>query len=211
MALAGDGGTSDVGFQSLSGAAERGEQILFVCVDNEGYMNTGMQRSSCTPFGAWTSTTPVGEHGKGKTQDAKNMPVLMMMHNCSYVATASTAFMEDLYEKLDKAIVASKTGFAYLHIYSPCTTGWRFPSHENIEVARKAVETNFVMLWEFTPAGGLKLSRPLDDAQPVEEYLKALGKYRHLSEDQVAYIRTSLERNVAFIKGIARERQPAAV
>lgn len=209
MALAGDGGASDVGFQSLSGAAERGEQILFVCVDNEGYMNTGMQRSSCTPFGAWTSTTPVGEHGKGKTQDAKNMPALMVMHNCSYVATASTAFMEDLYEKLDKAIVASKTGFAYLHIYSPCTTGWRFPSHENIEVARKAVETNFVMLWEFTPAGGLQLSRSLDDALPVEEYLKALGKYRHLSGDQVEHIKASLERNVAFIRGLARDRQPA--
>jgi phenylglyoxylate dehydrogenase beta subunit len=211
MALAGDGGASDVGFQSLSGAAERGEQILFVCVDNEGYMNTGMQRSSCTPFGAWTTTTPVGEHGKGKTQDAKNMPVLMMMHNCAYVATASTAFMEDLYEKLDKAIVASKTGFAYLHIYSPCTTGWRFPSQENIEVARKAVETNFVMLWEYTQATGLQLSRPLDDALPIEDYLKALGKYRHLSEEQVTHIRTTLERNVAFIRGLARDKHPAVM
>ena len=208
MALAGDGGASDVGFQSLSGAAERGEQILFVCVDNEGYMNTGMQRSSCTPFGAWTSTTPVGEHGKGKTQDAKNMPVLMMMHNCAYVATASTAFMEDLYDKLDKAIAASKHGFAYLHIYSPCTTGWRFPSEENIEVARKAVETNFVMLWEFTPAQGLQLSRPLDDSLPIEKYLKALGKYRHLSAEQVEHIERSLARNVAFIRGLARSTQP---
>ncbi len=108
VALAGDGGASDVGFQSLSGAAERGEQILFICVDNEGYMNTGMQRSSCTPYGAWTSTTPVGERGHGKTQDAKNLPLLMMMHNCEYVATASTAFMEDLYAKLDRAIAASQ-------------------------------------------------------------------------------------------------------
>lgn len=204
MALAGDGGASDVGFQSLSGAAERGEQILFICVDNEGYMNTGMQRSSCTPFGAWTTTTPVGEHGKGKTQDAKNMPVLMMMHNCAYVATASTAFMEDLYEKLDKAIAASETGFAYLHIYSPCTTGWRFPSQANIEVARKAVETNFVMLWEFNPLDGLQLSRPLDQPLPLDEYLKVLGKYRHLEPDQVAHIQASLERNVVFIKGLAK-------
>lgn len=204
MALAGDGGASDVGFQSLSGAAERGEQILFICVDNEGYMNTGMQRSSCTPFGAWTTTTPVGEHGKGKTQDAKNMPVLMMMHNCAYVATASTAFMEDLYEKLDKAIAAAETGFAYLHIYSPCTTGWRFPSQANIEVARKAVETNFVMLWEFNPRDGLQLSRPLDQPLPLDEYLKVLGKYRHLEPDQVAHIQASLERNVGFIKGLAK-------
>ena len=203
MALAGDGGASDVGFQSLSGAAERGEQILFVCVDNEGYMNTGMQRSSCTPYGAWTSTTPVGERGQGKSQDAKNMPVLMMMHNCAYVATASTGFMEDLYAKLDRAIAASKVGFAYLHIYSPCTTGWRFPSQDNIEVARKAVETNFVMLWEFTPDSGLTLSRPLDKARPLAEYLEAQGKYRHLSPEQISHIEASLAKNVAFIERLA--------
>jgi phenylglyoxylate dehydrogenase beta subunit len=209
VALAGDGGASDVGFQSLSGAAERGEQILFICVDNEGYMNTGMQRSSCTPFGAWTSTTPVGERGHGKTQDAKNMPLLMMMHNCEYVATASTAFMEDLYDKLDKAIAASKRGFAYLHIYSPCTTGWRFPSQENIEVARKAVETNFVMLWEFNPRDGLRLSRSLDDALPIDEYLEVLGKYRHLEPGQVAHIEGTVEKNAAFIRGLAGGLHPA--
>lgn len=203
MALAGDGGTSDVGFQSLSGAAERGEEILFICVDNEGYMNTGMQRSSCTPFGAWTSTTPVGEYAQGKTRDAKNMPVLMMMHNCEYVATASTGFMEDLYDKLDRAIAASKRGFAYLHIYSPCTTGWRFPSKDNIAVARAAVETNFVMLWEFSPAAGLTLTRPLDQPRPIRDYLEVLGKYRHLSNDQVAHIEATLADNVAFISRLA--------
>ena len=211
MALAGDGGASDVGFQSLSGAAERGEEILFVVVDNEGYMNTGMQRSSCTPYGAWTSTTPVGERGQGKSQDAKNMPVLMMMHNCAYVATASTGFMEDLYDKLDKAIAASKHGFAYLHIYSPCTTGWRFPSSENIEVARKAVETNFVMLWEFTPATGLQLTHALDHPSPLEEYLKALGKYRHLTAEQIQHIDASLQHNVAFISGLVAARPPTKV
>ena len=205
MALAGDGGASDVGFQSLSGAAERGEEILFICVDNEGYMNTGMQRSSCTPYGAWTSTTPVGERGQGKSQDAKNMPVLMMMHNCAYVATASTGYMEDLYGKLDKAIAASKHGFAYLHIYSPCTTGWRFPSQDNIEVARKAVDTNFVMLWEFTPQTGLQLSRPIDQPRPLSEYLKAQGKYKHLSPEQITHIEASLAHNVAFIKKLATE------
>ncbi len=209
VALAGDGGASDVGFQSLSGAAERGEQILFICVDNEGYMNTGMQRSSCTPYGAWTSTTPVGEHGRGKTQDAKNLPVIMMMHNCAYVATASTAFMEDLYAKLDRAIVASKEGFAYLHIYSPCTTGWRFPSQENIEVARKAVETNFVLLWEFDPGGGLRLTHPVDSPRPLSEYLEVQGKYRHLSAEQFAHIEAGVARHVAFIADLAR-KTPAA-
>jgi phenylglyoxylate dehydrogenase beta subunit len=161
-----------------------------------------MQRSSCTPYGAWTSTTPVGEHGKGKTQDAKNLPVIMVMHHCAYVATASTAFMEDLYAKLDRAIVASKKGFAYLHIYSPCTTGWRFPSQENIEVARKAVETNFVLLWEFDPAGGLRLTRSADDPRPLREYLEAQGKYRHLSPEQLAHIEAGVGRQAAFIKGL---------
>ncbi len=203
LALAGDGGASDVGFQSLSGAAERGEQILFVCVDNEGYMNTGMQRSSCTPYGAWTSTTPVGERGKGKSQDAKNLPVIMMMHNCEYVATASTAFMEDFYEKLERALDASRRGFAYLHLYSPCTTGWRFPSQQNIEVARKAVETNFVLLWEFNPRDGLRLTHPVDNPRPLREYLEAQGKYRHLTEEQVAHIQAGVDHQVAFIRGLA--------
>jgi phenylglyoxylate dehydrogenase beta subunit len=200
MALAGDGGASDVGFQSLSGAAERGEEILYIVIDNEGYMNTGMQRSGCTPFGAWTSTTPVGRESRGKTQDAKNLPLLMVAHRCAYVATASTAFMQDLYYKLDKAIQASKRGFAFLHVYSPCTTGWRFPSEKNIEVARKAVETNFVMLWEYEPEAGLRLTHPVDDPLPVTDYLKVMGKYRHLAPEQIEHIERHIAENVRIIK-----------
>jgi len=204
MAIAGDGGASDVGFQSLSGAAERNERILFMVVDNEGYMNTGMQRSSCTPYGAWTSTTPVGPAQHGKTQDAKNLPLLMVNHRCEYVATASTAYMEDLYDKLDKAIAASRRGFAYLHVYSPCTTGWRFPTDQNMEVARKAVETNFVTLWEYTPAGGVNFTRPVDAPLPVTDYLKAMGRFRHLSEDQISHIQSKVVENLAFVKQLAR-------
>lgn len=209
LAIAGDGGASDVGFQSLSGAAERGEQMLFMVVDNEGYMNTGMQRSSCTPYGAWTSTTPVGKGNEGakpsqgKTQDAKNMPLIMVNHRCEYVATASTAYMEDLYEKLDKAIQASKRGFAYLHVYSPCTTGWRFPTDQNMEVARKAVETNFVMLWEYNPRDGLHFTRPVDRPLPVTEYLKAMGRFRHLSGEQIDHIQRKVEENRKFVETIA--------
>ncbi|MBI1904907.1 MAG: phenylglyoxylate dehydrogenase [Rhodocyclales bacterium] len=212
LAIAGDGGASDVGFQSLSGAAERGEQMLFMVVDNEGYMNTGMQRSSCTPYGAWTSTTPVGkaEEGQkavaqGKTQDAKNMPLIMVNHRCDYVATASTAYMEDLYEKLDKAIAASRTGFAYLHVYSPCTTGWRFPTDQNMEVARKAVETNFVMLWEYTPEQGLHFTKPVDQPLPVTEYLKAMGRFRHLSPEQIAHIQGKVEENRRMVEKLAEQ------
>jgi phenylglyoxylate dehydrogenase beta subunit len=205
LAIAGDGGASDAGFQSLSGAAERNEQILFMVIDNEGYMNTGMQRSSCTPYGAWTSTTPVGKGSggipaQGKTQDAKNLPLIMVNHRCEYVATASTAYMEDLYDKLDKAIVASKRGFAYLHVYSPCTTGWRFPTDQNMEVARKAVETNFVVLWEYNPRDGLHFTRPVDQPLPVTEYLQAMGRFRHLSPEQVSHIQSKVVENLAFVQ-----------
>ena len=200
LALAGDGGAADVGFQSLSGAAERGEEMLFLVIDNEGYMNTGMQRSSCTPYGAWTTTTPVGPESPGKSQDAKNLPLLMVGHRCAYVATASTAFMADFYAKLDHALEASRLGFAYLHVYSPCTTGWRFPSRQNIEVARKAVESNFVVLWEYTPQAGLKLTHPVDDPVPVRTYLEAVGKYRHLTLRQIAHIEHHIADNVAAIK-----------
>jgi phenylglyoxylate dehydrogenase beta subunit len=209
LALAGDGGAADVGFQSLSGAAERGEEILFVVIDNEGYMNTGMQRSGCTPYGAWTSTTPVGERHKGKSQDAKNLPLIMVSHRCEYVATASTAFMEDFYAKLDRAIEASKRGFAYLHVYSPCTTGWRFPAQKNIEVARAAVEANFVMLWEYSPPDGLRLTHPVDRPLPITAYLEAQGKFRHLSEDQVEHIQRHVDENVALIRRLAEDRGAA--
>jgi len=200
LALAGDGGTVDVGFQSLSGAAERGEQMLYVCVDNEGYMNTGMQRSGSTPFGSWTSTTPVGAALHGKTQDAKNLPVIMMMHGCAYVATASLGFMADYYRKLDKAIAAAKRGLAYLHVYSPCPSGWRFASSDTIEVCRKAVESNFVTLWEYEPGRGLEFTHGIDDPLPVERYLELIGKFRHLTPEQTAHIQATVEERVELLK-----------
>jgi phenylglyoxylate dehydrogenase beta subunit len=203
LALAGDGGAGDVGFQSLSGAAERGEEILFVCVDNEGYMNTGAQRSASTTYGAWTATTPVGEKSRGKGQDAKNLPLLMMWHGCEYVATASTAYMEDFYDKLDKALAASERGFAYLHVYSPCTSGWRFPSASNIEVARKAVESNFVVLWEYQRDRGMRLSRPIDDPLPVTDYLKLLGKFRHLDAEQLAHIQAHVNEQAQVLRELS--------
>ena len=207
LALAGDGGTADVGFQSLSGAAERGEQMIYVCLDNEGYMNTGVQRSSTTPYGAWTSTTPVGTVLKGKTRDAKPLPLLMVMHNCEYVATASLAFMEDYYNKLDKAKEASKRGLAYIHVFSPCPTGWRFNSGNMIEIARKAVETNMFPLWEFDlREGNIVFTHPVDHPLPVEDFLSLIGKYRHLSKDQIAHIHQGTEKRVRILSTFCRSR-----
>lgn len=205
LALAGDGGTADVGFQSLFGAAERGEQILYVCVDNEGYMNTGVQRSSTTPFGAWTSTTPVGDALHGKTRDAKYLPILMVMHNCEYVATASTAFMEDYYAKLDKAIRASKRGMAYLHVFSPCPTGWRFPFDMLIEIGRKAVLTNMVPLWEYSAEdGNLRFTHSVDNPLPVRELLSLIGKYRHLNDEQEEHIQSTTDQRIQTLKNFQK-------
>ncbi len=204
IALAGDGGAADAGFQSLSGAAERNDPILFVCVDNEGYMNTGMQSSGVTPYGSWTTTTPVGGAMHGKRTEAKNLPLIMTMHNCSYVATASTAFLEDYYAKLAKAIEAAATGMAYLHVYAPCPTGWRFPSSMTAEVCRMQVRTNFVALWEYDPHNGLQFTHAVDNPEPVENYLKLVGKYRHLSGEQVAHIQRSVDDKLAYLQQLTR-------
>lgn len=214
LALAGDGGASDAGFQSLSGAAERNDPILFICFDNEGYMNTGMQSSGVTPYGSWTSTTPVGGHMQGKRTEAKNLPVIMTMHNCSYVATASAAFIEDYYAKLTKALEASKTGMAYLHVYAPCPTGWRFPSSMTTEVCRMQVRTNFIALWEYDPDNGLRFTHRVDRPQPIADYLKLIGKYRHLSEQQVAHIQQTVDGKIAYLQQLtevaaARRARPA--
>jgi len=180
--------------------------MIYICVDNEGYMNTGVQRSSTTPYGAWTSTTPVGSVLRGKTRDAKPMALLMVMHNCEYVATASTAFMEDYYAKLEKAIEAAKKGMAYIHVFSPCPTGWRFPPGKLIEVARQAVETNIVPLWEFElKEGGIRFTHPVDKPLPVQAYLSLIGKYKHLDEKQTAFIQEQTNRKIATLKKFSKD------
>jgi len=211
LAFGGDGGTADVGFQSLSGAAERGEQMLYICVDNEGYMNTGVQRSSTTPYGAWTSTTPVGPVLKGKTREAKYLPLIMVMHNCEYVATASTAFMEDYYAKLDKAVEAAKRGMAYIHVFSPCPTGWRYPTGKLIEVGRKAVQTNIVPLWEYEyREGHIRFTHPVENPLPVQAYLSLIGKYRHLDEKQISTIQEQRDKKIERLKNLGPDRAAAA-
>lgn len=203
VAFAGDGGTADVGFQSLSGAVERGENILYICVDNEGYMNTGIQRSGTTPYGAWTTTTPVGKTSKGKTRESKNLPMIMVMHGAPYVATASAAFLEDYGRKLKKAMKV-KGGVAYIHLFSPCPTGWRFPPEKTIEVSRLAVETNFFPLWEYERET-FRFTHPVKHSKPVEEYLRGIGKYNHLSKKQVGEIKRISEKRYEMLKTLMQK------
>ena len=183
VGLAGDGATADIGFQSLSAAAERGDNIIYICYDNEAYMNTGIQRSSTTPYGSWTTTTPVGDMGRGKKQKNKDLPMIMAMHDLPYMATACTSYLDDFREKLEKAMEV-RDGLAYIHLFSPCPIGWRFSPEESIEIGRLAVETNSFPLFEVIDAKfriTFKNRFPL----PVGSYTRRIGKYAHLSREEL--------------------------
>ena len=176
---AGDGGTYDIGLQSMSGAMERGTNFIFVCYNNEAYSNTGVQRSGATPFGAWTTTT-----WKGKVEQRKDMPAIMLAHRLPYVATASPSYIEDLYRKVQKA--ASIKGPKYLEFHIPCAPAWRFPMEKTIEMGRLAVETGAWALFEAENGKvefNLRSKQILDgkvQRKPVEEYLQPQGRFAHL-------------------------------
>jgi len=185
VAFAGDGATTDAGMQCLSGAAERGDKLIYICYDNEGYMNTGYQRSSATTKYSWTSTTPVSGQGHGgKKQHKKDFPMIMAMHDIPYMATCSPAFIPDMVAKLEKAMEASERGLAYLHVYNPCLTGWGIQPDTSIEVCRLAVETNFFPLYEVID-GKFVISKEYKDPKPVSEYVKHMKKFKHLTEEEI--------------------------
>jgi pyruvate ferredoxin oxidoreductase beta subunit len=185
VAIAGDGGTADIGFQALSGMAERGHNVLYMCTDNEAYMNTGIQRSGTTPKFAWTTTTPVGKVGRGKLEWKKDMVSIMAAHGIPYAATACISFPDDFLAKARKA--ASIKGPTYLHVLCPCPTGWRFDSSKTVEIGRLAVLTGMWMLYEIEN-GKKRLTFKPEKRLPVSEYIKTQGRFRHLTEVEVAEI-----------------------
>lgn len=201
VAIAGDGATADCGFQSLSGAAERGAKILYVCYDNEGYMNTGYQRSSTTSHGSNTSTTPAGAAINGKEQQQKYLPLIMAMHNIEYCATASPSNMADLVAKIQKGLAASKKGFAYLHVFSPCPTGWKFAPDQSIEIAKKAVASNMFPLWEMEN-GKYQLSE-VKKPITVAEFVKSIGKFKSLTGDDIAAIQRMVDARMELLRKLA--------
>ena len=197
----GDGCAMDVGFQTLSGAAERNEKMIYICYDNEGYMNTGIQQSSATPFGASTSTTPSGTASQGKTTGSKNMPLVMAMHDIPYVATATLSHLEDYAKKLVKAKAVAKEGFAYLHVFCPCVVGWKIPVDSSVQVCRDAVRTNYFPLWEVED-GSYRITQPVKDPKPVGELTKTLGKFKHLRDEELAILQGQVDHRFKVLQAL---------
>ena len=191
LAIAGDGGTADIGIQALSGALERGHNFVYVCLDNEAYMNTGIQRSSSTPYGAGTTTSPPGKKSIGQQTWKKNMPAIAAAHDIPYVATASPAYYVDLMNKAKKASLVD--GPAYLHIFSPCPTGWRCAVEDAVQTARLVVQTKIFPLYEVID-GKYRLSRKLKKFKPVNDYFKLQRRFRHLTEEDIALIQERVDR-----------------
>jgi pyruvate ferredoxin oxidoreductase beta subunit len=194
IAQAGDGGSADIGLQALSGMLERGHDILYVCYDNEAYMNTGIQRSGLTPFDSNTTTSPVGENSTGNLKQKKPMPEIANAHGIPYVATASCAFPQDIQRKVKKALAIK--GPKYIQIHVPCPLGWRHETNLTMQVARLAVETGLYPLIEYEN-GALAAKRQITP-KPVEEYLKLQGRFKHLlkNPDELAKVQAVADGNI---------------
>jgi pyruvate ferredoxin oxidoreductase beta subunit len=190
VAIGGDGATSDIGLQAISGALERGHDMTYICFDNEAYMNTGIQRSSATPFGAATTTSPAGKKSFGQFTWKKNMPEIAAAHDIPYVATATHGYPFDLMAKVRKAV--DTPGPAYVHILSVCPTGWRSATDTVIRQSRLAVLTGMFPLYE-VENGVHKMSLDIPKLRPVKDYLKMQGRFRHLSDDVIARIQERVE------------------
>jgi pyruvate ferredoxin oxidoreductase beta subunit len=186
VGFAGDGGTADIGIQALSGAIDRHEKIIYICYDNEGYMNTGVQKSGATPRGARTTTSPIGTHMRGSATDKKNMFEIVAANGVDYAATASIGYPEDYIKKVTRA--ASIDGTSYLHVLSPCPTGWGFKERECIRVAREAVDSGLWVLGEYYE-GEFILSKDPVTFGPVADYLLKQGRFRHLTPEDTERIK----------------------
>jgi len=177
IAFGGDGGTYDIGLQALSGAMERGHRILYVCYNNEAYMNTGIQRSSATPLGATTTTAPSGKKSSGKIQTRKDLTAIMIAHNISFAAQTAVGFHNDLISKVQKALASN--GPAFINVLQPCRLGWAYPPEDTILLGKLAADTCVWPLYEVAN-GEYKLSYKPKEKKPVIEWLKVQGRFKHL-------------------------------
>ncbi len=199
IAMGGDGATLDIGMRAISGAFERGHDFTYVCIDNEAYMNTGVQRSGATPFAASTTTSPAGVESFGNMRPKKNMPAIMAAHGSPYVATTSIGYPKDMIRKVKKALDVE--GPCYIHAHAPCTTGWGFDTSKTVEVAKLAVETALWPLYEMEDGEVTKV-RKIKEPKPVEDYLKMQRRFKHLftkegGADVIKDIQALADKNVA--------------
>jgi pyruvate ferredoxin oxidoreductase beta subunit len=196
IAFGGDGGTYDIGLQALSGALERGHDFLYVCYDNEGYMNTGGQRSGATPFGANTETAPAGSESFGKSQQRKDLMEIVNAHGITYLAQANVAYLADLKKKAKKALETK--GPSFLLVLQPCTNLWKFPTSEYVAIGKLATETNFWPLYEIENGKyTINVNPPVGGRKPIEEFLKTQGRFKHLfakkNEEIINQIQTEVD------------------
>lgn len=208
IVFGGDGGTFDIGLQALSGAFERRHDFVYICYDNEAYMNTGIQRSGATPEGAWTTTTPVGAASPGKIGPKKDLIAIGLAHHIDYAATASTAYWSDFITKIQKA--AAVEGPALVHVISPCPLGWRFKTDQTIQMGRLAVQTRYFPLFE-VEKGKYKLSTN-PHPKPLDDFLKVQGRFSHLYQPQYAdelnAVRNQVEQRWNALEGLCQGKTP---
>jgi len=191
VGFAGDGGTADIGIQALSGAIDRGDRVIYICYDNEAYMNTGIQKSGLTPYGSRTTTSPAGKNLPGATRMKKNMFEIVAAHDIAYAATASIGYPEDYLKKISKAAQCEST--SYVHVLAPCATGWGFPIEQTVQMGKEAVDCGLWYLAEFEE-GEFRLNRNPGTFSPVEEYLKKQARFRHLGKEDVDVILRNRDR-----------------
>jgi len=200
LAVAGDGGTFDIGLQALSAAAERNENFIYLCYDNEAYMNTGIQRSSATPWGAWTTTTP---ELAPKSEPKKNLGAIMAAHRIPYFATASLAYPDDLLAKLETAKNAK--GFRMIHYYCPCPTGWKADSRDMVKLARLAVQTRVFPLYEVWRGREWKIT--LDpDREELQKYLQIQGRFKHMKAPQIEQMKQNIDEEWNYLLGLSGQK-----
>lgn len=205
VGFAGDGGTADIGIQALSGAIDRNDDVLYICYDNEAYMNTGIQKSSLTPFGSSTTTTPVGSQVKGCLTDKKNVFEIVAAHDIPYAATASIGYLQDFINKVEHA--KNVHGTRFIHVMAPCPTGWGHATDVTADIAKEAVDCGMWYLAEFegsqesgVPGGAFRLNRNPKEFSDIEHYLRSQKRFKHMSEDDVQHAVAGRDAKWEFIR-----------
>ena len=196
VGFAGDGGTADIGIQALSGAIDRNDNIIYICYDNEAYMNTGIQKSGLTPFGAKTTTTPAGANIHGNIRPKKNMFEIAAAHDIPYAATASVGYLYDFIQKVQKA--SKIQGTKYIHVIAPCPTGWGVAPDETVDIAKEVVDCGLWYLAEYEN-GEFRLNHKPKELTSVEAYLKKQGRFRHLTDEDIQVIEVSRDKKWDYI------------